>query len=131
MAGLEDLIRSSAPGGSIAKPLMLALLALLASGVLFRGGSAGSSATTGSQPTSDEGVGGLLGGLGGLLDKLQTGGLGDVGNSWIGTGQNQPVTPKQLGPALVAAIEHCGAVLAAHVPPDGSANELPDRLYVI
>jgi hypothetical protein len=71
MAGLEDLIRSSAPGGSIAKPLMLALLALLASGVLFRGGSAGSSATTGSQPTSDEGAGGLLGGLGGLLDKLQ------------------------------------------------------------
>jgi uncharacterized protein YidB (DUF937 family) len=100
MAGLEDLIRSSAPGGSIAKPLMLALLALLASGVLFRGGSAGSSATTGSQPTSDEGAGGLLGGLGGLLDKLQKGGLGDVANSWIGTGQNRPVTPKQLGPAL-------------------------------
>jgi uncharacterized protein YidB (DUF937 family) len=100
MAGLEDLIRSSAPGGSIAKPLMLALLALLASGVLFRGGSAGSSATTGSQPTSDEGAGGLLGGLGGLLDKLQKGGLGDVANSWIGAGQNQPVTPKQLGPAL-------------------------------
>jgi uncharacterized protein YidB (DUF937 family) len=100
VAGLEDLIRSSAPGGSIAKPLMLALLALLASGVLFRGGSTGSSATTGSQPTSDEGVGGLLGGLGGLLDKLQKGGLGDVANSWIGTGQNQPVTPKQLGPAL-------------------------------
>jgi hypothetical protein len=58
MAGLEDLIRSSAPGGSIAKPLMLALLALLASGVLFRGGSTASSATTGSQPTSDEGAGG-------------------------------------------------------------------------
>ena len=37
MAGLEDLIRSSAPGGSIGKPLMLALLALLASGALFRG----------------------------------------------------------------------------------------------
>jgi hypothetical protein len=36
MAGLEDLIRSSAPGGSIGKPLMLALLALLASGALFR-----------------------------------------------------------------------------------------------
>jgi uncharacterized protein YidB (DUF937 family) len=34
------------------------------------------------------------------LDKLQKGGLGDVANSWVGTGQNQPVTPKQLGPAL-------------------------------
>ena len=37
MAGLEDIIRSSAPGGNIGKPLMLALLALLASGALFRG----------------------------------------------------------------------------------------------
>src|SRR5215831_14885736 len=68
MAGLEDMFRSAAPGGSIAKPLMLALLALLASG--------------------------------GLLDKLQKGGLGDVVNSWVGSGQNQPVSPKELSPAL-------------------------------
>jgi putative membrane protein len=32
---------------------------------------------------------------------------------------------------FAAAIERCGAVLAAHAPPDGSANELPDRLYVM
>ena len=38
MAGLEDMIRSSAPGGDIGKPLMLALLALFASGALFRSG---------------------------------------------------------------------------------------------
>jgi uncharacterized protein YidB (DUF937 family) len=44
--------------------------------------------------------GGLLGGLGGLLEKLQKGGLGDVANSWVGSGQNQPVSPKQLSPAL-------------------------------
>jgi putative membrane protein len=31
---------------------------------------------------------------------------------------------------LIAAIERCGAVLALHAPPDGSSNELPDRLYV-
>jgi putative membrane protein len=37
----------------------------------------------------------------------------------------------RVAAGFVAAIEHCGAVLAAHVPPDGSANELPDRLYVI
>jgi uncharacterized protein YidB (DUF937 family) len=100
MAGLEDLIRSSAPGGSIGKPLMLALLALLASGVLFRGGGTSAPTSTGAQPTSDEGAGGLLGGLGGLLDKLQKGGLGDVANSWVGSEQNQPVSPKQLNPAL-------------------------------
>jgi uncharacterized protein YidB (DUF937 family) len=99
MAGLEDLIRSSAPGGSIGKPLML-LLALLASGVLFRGGGTSAPTTTGSQPTSGEAAGGLLGGLGGLLDKLQKGGLSDVVNSWVGSGQNQPVSHNQLGPAL-------------------------------
>jgi putative membrane protein len=33
--------------------------------------------------------------------------------------------------AFTAAIERCGAVLAEHAPPDGSPNELPDRLYVI
>ena len=32
---------------------------------------------------------------------------------------------------FTAAIERCSAVLAAHAPPDGSPNELPDRLYVI
>jgi len=98
MPGLEDMIRSSVPGGNIGKPLMLALAALLASGALFRGG-AGQTASAGSQPTSDEG-GGLLGGLGGLLNKLQQGGLGNATNSWVGSGQNQPVSPGQIGSAL-------------------------------
>jgi uncharacterized protein YidB (DUF937 family) len=94
------MLRSSAPGGNIGKPLMLALLALLASGALFgRGGTTG-PASTRAQPKADEGAGGLLGGLGGLLGKLQKGGRGDAANSWVGTGQNKPVTPGQLGPAL-------------------------------
>jgi uncharacterized protein YidB (DUF937 family) len=42
----------------------------------------------------------LLGGLGGLLDRFQQSGHGDVIKSWIGTGQNQPVQPRQLGTAL-------------------------------
>jgi uncharacterized protein YidB (DUF937 family) len=103
MAGLEDMIRSSVPGGNIGRPLLLALLGLLASGALFRGGGSGGPASTGSQPAqpaSDEGAGGLLGGLGGLLGKLQKGGLGSEAGSWIGSGQNQPVSPGQLGSAL-------------------------------
>jgi putative membrane protein len=32
---------------------------------------------------------------------------------------------------FTAAIERCGVVLAAHAPPDGAANELPDRLYLM
>ena len=79
---------------------MIALGALLASGALFKAGSVGQSTSTGTQPTSDQGAGGLLGGLGGLLNKLQQGGLGNVTNSWVGSGQNQPVSPSQLGSAL-------------------------------
>ena len=100
MSGFDDMIRSAAPGGNLGKPLMIALGALLASGVLFRGSGAGQTANVPTQPTSDEGAGGVLGGLGGLLDKLQQGGLGNAVNSWIGSGQNQPVTPNQLGSAL-------------------------------
>jgi len=37
----------------------------------------------------------------------------------------------RLAEGFTAAIERCGTVLALHAPPDGSANELPDRLYVM
>jgi len=37
----------------------------------------------------------------------------------------------RIAAGFTAAIERCGAVLAAHAPPDGSDNELPDRLYVM
>src|ERR1700751_6258098 len=104
MSGFDDMIRSAAPGGNIGKPLMLALGSLLASGVLFRQSGAGQTATVPTQPTSDEGAGGVLGGLGGLLNKLQQGGLGNVANSWVGSGQNQPVAPGQLGSALGPSI---------------------------
>ena len=100
MSGFDDMIRSAAPGGNLGKPLMIALGALLASGALFRGSGAGQATSVPTQPTSDEGAGAVLGGLGGLLDKLQQGGLGNAVNSWIGSGQNQPVTPNQLGSAL-------------------------------
>ena len=46
------------------------------------------------------GAGGASGGLGGLLEQFQRGGLGDVMGSWIGTGQNQPISPDQLGGVL-------------------------------
>jgi putative membrane protein len=37
----------------------------------------------------------------------------------------------RIAAGFIDAIERCGAVLAAHAPPDGSTNELPDRLYVM
>lgn len=36
------------------------------------------------------------GGVGGLMDKFQKGGLGSVFGSWVSPGQNQPVSPDQV-----------------------------------
>ena len=40
------------------------------------------------------------GGVGDLITKFQQAGLGDVVSSWIGTGQNKPVSPDQLQDVL-------------------------------
>jgi putative membrane protein len=37
----------------------------------------------------------------------------------------------RIAEGFTAAVERCGAVLAAHAPADGAPNELPDRLYVM
>jgi len=37
----------------------------------------------------------------------------------------------KVAPGFVAAIERCGTVLAAHAPPDGVPDALPDRIYVL
>src|SRR5215472_625947 len=36
------------------------------------------------------------GGLGGLLQKFQSAGLGEAVSSWVGSGENQPVAPDAL-----------------------------------
>lgn len=44
-------------------------------------------------------IGGLIqqaGGVGGLLDMLRKGGLGQQADSWQGTGQNLPIDPAEL-----------------------------------
>src|SRR6516162_1366561 len=98
MAFLDNVLNKSIPqGSSLAKPLMLAFTALLASGALGRKQEPASAPTT--SPASAN-AGGLLGGLGGLLEKLQQSGHGEVTKSWIGSGQNQPISPGSLGSAL-------------------------------
>jgi len=95
MAGLNDVIRSAFPDGNVPKQLTDIVGALFGSDVLTGGG-----ASQTAQPTDTSDAGGLLGGLGGLLNKLEQGGLGNQTKSWVGTGQNQPVSPGQLGQAL-------------------------------
>ena len=94
------LFDNAVPGGNIAKPLMIALGALLVGKML----SGGSSPQQEEQPQSPSGDaasdGGLLGGLGGLLDKLKEAGHGQTADSWVGNGQNQSIDANDLGRAL-------------------------------
>lgn len=71
LRGLGGLLGGN--GGGTSAALISAVLAMLAR-------NAGSSG----------------GGLAALVDKFQHGGLGDVVGSWVGTGQNLPVSPAQV-----------------------------------
>jgi uncharacterized protein YidB (DUF937 family) len=65
-------------------------------GDLFKGLGAGNGMAAGAG-----GLGGLLtGGLGDLLKQFQGAGKGDVAKSWVGTGQNEPITPIDLGKVM-------------------------------
>ena len=103
--GLDEVLNRAVPGG-FSKPLMIALGALLV-GKMVGGAFAGASATGGGKPQSDPtrvpqsgADAGSQSGLGGLLQKLGDAGHEDKANSWIGSGQNQPIEPHQLGAAL-------------------------------
>jgi uncharacterized protein YidB (DUF937 family) len=88
---------------NLSKPLMIGLGALLVGKMLSRGsGSATAqpSAPQGSSAGAGSPDGGLLGGVGGLVEKLQNGGHGDIVNSWVGPGANRPIGADQLGAAL-------------------------------
>lgn len=109
MGLLDDVLGSAVPAGNLAKPLMIAATALLAAHATgggglgnLLGGGATASPTTPNPPApgSAQPQGGLLGGLGGLLQSFQQSGHGDIINSWIGSGPNQPIAPDQLHRAL-------------------------------
>ena len=93
---LDNALNRALPGGSITKPILIALGALLV-GKMFGGG--GKSAPEpellppgrSSAPATPVNDGSVLDGLGGMLDKLRKGGLQDTVDSWVGTGPNQPV----------------------------------------
>jgi uncharacterized protein YidB (DUF937 family) len=113
MMGLLDSVfgsdsSSAVPGGNLTKPLMIALLALLASRYMSGGSkeapkdSSGSTGPDVSSPSSSSlpDPGTITGGLGGLLKQFQQAGFGDTINSWINTGPNKPVAPAQVSDAL-------------------------------
>jgi uncharacterized protein YidB (DUF937 family) len=93
------------PGGNVAKPLIVALLALLAS--RYFGGKKQEPAPEmpklpdpAPQSLPDPSPGNVLDGLGGLIKQFQQKGLGDVVDSWVSTGKNKNVGPDQISVAL-------------------------------
>lgn len=77
------------------------------------GGALGSVLGGGKQANLMDALGGLLGdqqggGLNGLVQQFASNGLGDIVNSWVGTGPNKSITPQQveqgLGSDLIAQL---------------------------
>lgn len=93
--------RSGGQGGM--SPIMMALMGLLASKAMGnRGGGMGGGlgGLLGGALGGGMAGGALGGGLGGLLQQFQNSGHHDKINSWIGSGDNQPIAPHELGSAL-------------------------------
>jgi len=95
---------SAVPGGNVAKPLMLALLALLAARY-FGGGKSAEAPKPAEVPSgrdagADDSPGSILDGLGGLLEQFQKKGFGDTVDSWVKTGTNKDISSGQVKDAL-------------------------------
>ena len=95
----EAAAPQAVPGGSLMKPLIIAAGALLLRHMLS--GKKDAPATPAptplpkGQPASVDNKD-VIGGLGGLLDQFRRTGLGDQVDSWVGTGENKPVQPREL-----------------------------------
>jgi uncharacterized protein YidB (DUF937 family) len=67
------------------------------------------------------------GGLSSIVAKLQQGGLGDLAKSWIGTGQNLPITAEQLQQVLGSdTVRQLAAKF--NIPVDQLAKVLAEQL---
>ena len=103
MGFFNDAASDAVPGGGLAKPLIIAAGALLLHH--YFSGKASDDAKAAPAPTpapqrADVPDGSLIGGLGGLIEKLTKAGQGPAVNSWVGNGPNTPIPPAQLGPAI-------------------------------
>ena len=107
MSILNGILGSLLGGHSNASPLQSILGSVLGGGQQQQGGLGGLLGGGGQQgglggllgggQQQSAGLGGMLGGgLGGLLSRFQQNGMGDVAQSWVGTGPNRPVSPDQL-----------------------------------
>ena len=70
------------------------------------------------------------GGVSGLLQQFHEKGLGDLVNSWVGTGQNQQISPDQVQKVL--GTEQVQQVAEkAGISPDAASSKLAEFLPMI
>lgn len=127
---ITDLLQGVLGGGPAAAPqgggedLVSKLLPLVLQ--MLQGGPGGGAA--GAAPGGAGGLGSLagLGGLGGLVNAFTQNGLGDVVGSWIGRGQNLPVSGDQLAEVLgPGALGHlAGSTGASHAEVSDALSRL-------
>ena len=95
MGLLDTVIGGLLGGGAGASSPMASILSSLLGGQT--GGMAGSGmGGSGMGSLGNMGGGAMSGGLGGLISQFQNAGLGNIAQSWVGHGPNQPVSPDQL-----------------------------------
>ena len=70
---------------------------------------------------------GEMGGLGGLIEKFKQGGMGDQVKSWIGNGQNLPISAEQITQILGSdTVRNIARQLG--IDPDQAAQQLSAML---
>lgn len=67
------------------------------------------------------------GGIAGLAEKFEKGGLGDVAQSWIGSGQNLPVNADQIQIVLGDSMVQ-GLAKKMGISPEAASSHLADLL---
>jgi uncharacterized protein YidB (DUF937 family) len=100
MGAFDDAVKDAVPGGNLAKPIMIALGALLLRNMFSKGEAASVPAQAPTTSPASKPDGDVIGGLGGLVEKFQKAGHGQTVDSWIGKVPNQPIQPGQLGSTL-------------------------------
>ena len=97
--------------------------------VLGAAGALSSQSPDGANPLSGilNALNSQEGGLSGLVQAFENGGLGDVVKSWISTGQNLPVSPEQIQ-SVLGNDQVRQFASSMGIDPDQAASQLAEHL---